>query len=47
MTSNLIFGMNFKNKIFNFPAGPEPEIETGSLLAVGSREPEMASNERA
>ena len=46
MTSNLIFDVNFKNKIFDFPAGPEPEIETGSLLAPCSAEPKVVSNER-
>ena len=39
MTSNVIFRKDLINKIFKFPAGLEPEIETGSLLAVDSREP--------
>ena len=46
MISYFIFGKNFKNKIFNFPAGLGPEIETGSLFPPAFTRPEMTSDER-
>ena len=46
ITSNLIFDEDFKNKIFSFPAGQEPEIGTGSILAPCSAGPKVVSNER-
>ena len=44
--SDIIFCNNFKNKVFNFQAGLQPEIETGSIYPPTSTRPKVTSNGR-